>query len=156
MKYYSEKLDKLFDTENDLQTAEQELAAEEARKAEAAKARKADSKLVEDAFKARNAARREFNEKAVELRKAYNEAVIEAKKNFEEGLAEATKAKDESENAYNEALKDFTNKHPEGYHMTLKDGDNVITLSSCRDKTFEDLHKEYRDVLDSLLNIWKR
>ena len=156
MKYYSEKLDKLFDTENDLQTAEQELAAEEARKAEAAKARKADSKLVEDAFKARNAARREFNEKAVELRKAYNEAVIEAKKNFEEGLAEATKAKDESENAYNEALKEFTNKHPEGYHMTLKDGDNVITLSSSRDKDLDRITKEYSDFLDSLLNIWKR
>ena len=156
MKYYSEKLNKLFDTEEDLKSAEKIVAEKEAAKIEAAKNKKADAQVVEDAFKARNAARREFNEKAVVLRKAYNDAVIEAKKNFDEGLAEATKAKDESENAYNEALKEFTNKHPEGYHMTLKDGDNVITLSSSRDKDLDRITKEYSDFLDSLLNIWKR
>lgn len=156
MKYYSEKLNKLYDTEKDLQTAEQELAEAEAKKAEAAKEKKAEAKVVEDAFKARNAARRKYNEKVISLRKEYHDAVVAAKANFEEGIAEAAKAKDDSENAYNEALKDFTNKHPEGYHMTLKDGDNVITLSRARDKDFEDISKEYSDFLNSLLNIWKR
>ena len=156
MKYYSEKLNKLYDTEKDLQTAEQELADAEAKKAEAAREKKAEAKVVEDAFKARNAARREYNEKVISLRKEYHDAVVAAKANFEEGIAEAAKAKDDSENAYNEALKDFTNKHPEGYHMTLKDGDNVITLSRARDKDFEDISKEYSDFLNSLLNIWKR
>ena len=156
MKYYSEKLNKLYDTEKDLQTAEQELAEAEAKKAEAAKEKKAEAKVVEDAFKARNAARREYNEKVISLRKEYHDVVVAAKTKFEEGIAEAAKAKDDSENAYNEALKEFTNKHPEGYHMTLKDGDNVITLSRARDKDFEDISKEYSDFLNSLLNIWKR
>ena len=156
MKYYSEKLNKLYDTEKDLQTAEQELAEAEAKKAEAAKEKKAEAKVVEDAFKARNAARREYNEKVISLRKEYHDVVVAAKTKFEEGIAEAAKAKDDSENAYNEALKEFTSKHPEGYHMTLKDGDNVITLSRARDKDFEDISKEYSDFLNSLLNIWKR
>ena len=156
MKYYSEKLNKLYDTEKDLQVAEQALADAEAKKAEAAREKKAEAQVVEDAFKARNAARREYNEKVISLRKEYHDVVVAAKVKFEEGIAEAAKAKDDSENAYNEALKEFTSKHPEGYHMTLKDGDNVITLSRARDKDFEDISKEYSDFLNSLLNIWKR
>lgn len=156
MKYYSEKLNKLYDTEKDLQVAEQALADAEAKKAEAAREKKAEAQVVEDAFKARNAARREYNEKVISLRKEYHDVIVAAKAKFEEGIAEAAKAKDDSENAYNEALKEFTSKHPEGYHMTLKDGDNVITLSRARDKDFEDISKEYSDFLNSLLNIWKR
>jgi hypothetical protein len=155
MKYYSEKLNKLFDKEEDLKAAEKVVAEQEAAKLEAAKNKKAEAKVVEDAFKARNAARREYNEKVISLRKEYHDVVVAAKTKFEEGIAEAAKAKDESENAYSEALKEFTDKHPEGYHMTLKDGDNVITLSRARDKDFEDFNKEYNDFLSSLLNIWK-
>ena len=155
MKYYSEKLNKLYDTEKDLQTAEQELAEAEAKKAEAAKEKKAEAKVVEDAFKARNAARREYNEKVISLRKEYHDVVVAAKTKFEEGIAEAAKAKDDSENAYNEALKEFTNKHPEGYHMTLKDGDNVMTISSSSDKQLDSIQKEYNEFLNLFSNFWK-
>lgn len=156
MKFYSEKLKKLFNTEQEVLDAEKALDEENEKKKVAAEQKKAEASKVEEAFKARNAARREYNEKVISLRKEYHDVVVAAKAKFEEGIAEAAKAKDDSEDAYNEALKEFTNKHPEGYHMTLKDGDNVITLSRARDKDFEDISKEYSDFLNSLLNIWKR
>ena len=39
--------------------------------------------------------------------------------------------------------------------MTLKDGDNVVTISNSSDKNFETLGKEFNSMLDSLLDIWK-
>jgi hypothetical protein len=39
--------------------------------------------------------------------------------------------------------------------MTLKDGDNVVTISNASDKNFETMGKEFNSFLDSLLNIWK-
>jgi hypothetical protein len=154
MKYYSEKLNKLFDKEEDLKAAEKVVAEQEAAKLEAAKNKKQEAKVVEDAFKARNAARREYNEKVISLRKEYHDVVVAAKTKFEEGIAEAAKAKDESENAYSEALKEFTDKHPEGYHMTLKDGDNVITLSRASDKQYEKISKEYNDFIDTFVKFF--
>lgn len=156
MKYYSEKLNKLFDTEKELVSAEKAQAAEETKKQKAAEQKKAEAKVVEDAFKARNAARREYNAKVVEARKVYNDAIVAAKKVFDDTLAEITNNKDKAEEAYNSALKEFTDKHPEGYHMTLKDGDNVVTLSSSvNDKPVDNAAKEYSDFLKSLINIWK-
>jgi hypothetical protein len=156
MKYYSEKLNKLFDTEKELVSAEKAQAAEETKKQKAAEQKKAEAKVVEDAFKARNAARREYNAKVVEARKVYNDAIVAAKKVFDDTLTEITNNKDKAEEAYNGALKEFTDKHPEGYHMTLKDGDNVVTLSSSvNDKPVDNAAKEYSDFLKSLINIWK-
>lgn len=154
MKFYSEKLDKLFNTEKELVVAEKEAIAAEEKKVLAAKEKKAEAKVVEDAFKARNAARREYNTKLVEARKIYNDAIIAAKKAFNETLTSATDAKDKAEEAYNKALKEFTAKY-ESYHMTLKDGDNVVTISNASDKNFETMGKDFNSFLDSLLNIWK-
>ena len=131
-----------------------DLEATKAKNAELAKAKKQEASKVEDAFKARNAARREYNTKLVEARKIYNDAIIAAKKAFNETLTSATDAKDKAEEAYNTALKEFTAKY-ESYHMTLKDGDNVVTISNASDKNFETMGKEFNSFLDSLLNIWK-
>jgi seryl-tRNA synthetase len=154
MKFYSEKLDKLFNTEKELVVAEKEAIAAEEKKVLAAKEKRAEAKVVEDAFQARNAARREYNTKLVEARKIYNDAIIAAKKAFNETLTSATDVKDKAEEAYNKALKEFTAKY-ESYHMTLKDGDNVVTISNASDKNFETMGKDFNSFLDSLLNIWK-
>lgn len=154
MKFYSEKLKKLFDTEKDLVAAEKVVDEENAKKKLASEQKKEEASKVEDAFKARNAARREYNTKLVEARKIYNDAIIAAKKAFNETLTTATDAKDKAEEAYNTALKEFTAKY-ESYHMTLKDGDNVVTISNASDKNFETMGKEFNSFLDSLLNIWK-
>lgn len=154
MKFYSEKLKKLFDTEKELVAAEKVVDEENAKKKLASEQKKEEASKVEDAFKARNAARREYNTKLVEARKIYNDAIIAAKKTFNETLTSATEAKDKAEEAYNVALKEFTAKY-ESYHMTLKDGDNVVTISNASDKNFETMGKEFNSFLDSLLNIWK-
>ena len=154
MKFYSEKLKKLFDTEKDLVAAEKVVDEENQKKRLASEQKKEEASKVEDAFKARNAARREYNTKLVEARKIYNDAIIAAKKTFNETLTSATEAKDKAEEAYNVALKEFTAKY-ESYHMTLKDGDNVVTISNASDKNFETMGKEFNSFLDSLLNIWK-
>jgi seryl-tRNA synthetase len=154
MKYYSELTKKLYETEVAAKKAERDLEATKAKNAELAKAKKQEATKVEDAFKARNAARREYNTKLVEARKIYNDAIIAAKKAFNETLTTATDAKDKAEEAYNTALKEFTAKY-ESYHMTLKDGDNVVTISNASDKNFETMGKEFNSFLDSLLNIWK-
>lgn len=154
MKFYSEKLKKLFDTEKELVAAEKVVDEENEKKKLASEQKKEEASKVEDAFKARNAARREYNTKLVEARKIYNDAIIAAKKTFNETLTSATEAKDKAEEAYNVALKEFTAKY-ESYHMTLKDGDNVVTISNASDKNFETMGKEFNSFLDSLLNIWK-
>lgn len=154
MKYYSEKLKKLFDTESELTVAEKVVDEENEKKKLASEQKKEEASKVEDAFKARNAARREYNTKLVEARKIYNDAIIAAKRTFNETLTSATEAKDKAEEAYNVALKEFTAKY-ESYHMTLKDGDNVVTISNASDKNFETMGKEFNSFLDSLLNIWK-
>ena len=154
MKFYSEKLKKLFDTEKDLVAAEKVVDEENEKKKLASEQKKEEASKVEDAFKARNAAWREYNTKLVEARKIYNDAIIAAKKAFNETLTTATDAKDKAEEAYNTALKEFTAKY-ESYHMTLKDGDNVVTISNASDKNFETMGKEFNSFLDSLLNIWK-
>lgn len=153
MKFYSEKLNKLFDTEKELVAAEKELADKEAKKAELAKSKKADANKVEEAFKARNAARREYNAKVIDARKDYNVALLEAKKAFEDAITEATNAKDKAEEAYNAALKEFTDKH-QTYHMTLKDGDNVMTISNQSDKSYEKISKEYNDFIDTFVKFF--
>ena len=154
MKFYSEKLKKLFDTEKELVAAEKVVDEENQKKKLASEQKKEEASKVEDAFKARNAARHEYNTKLVEARKIYNDAIIAAKRTFNETLTSATEAKDKAEEAYNVALKEFTAKY-ESYHMTLKDGDNVVTISNASDKNFETMGKEFNSFLDSLLNIWK-
>lgn len=128
MKFYSETLNKMFDTPEALNEAELEAKKAAIAKEEAAKAKKADAAVVEDAFKKLNAAKKAFNENFTELRKAYAKDLAELKKVFDEAVKEETDKLSEADKMYSEALAEFTKNHPEGYHMTLKDGDHVVTL----------------------------
>ena len=65
MKYYSELTKKLYETEDAAKKAERDLESTKAKNAELAKAKKQEANKVEEAFKARNAARREYNTKLV-------------------------------------------------------------------------------------------
>lgn len=130
MKFYSETLDKLFDTEDALNEAESlaKKAAEE--KAKKAEAKKAEAHAVEAAFKTRNEARRTYNANILSLRKDYNKQLVDLRKSFEESVEAEAKKLSAAENVYDAELQNFIDKHPEGYHLTLKDGDNVTTLDS--------------------------
>jgi phage-related protein len=153
MKFYSEVTKKLYESEEELNTAEKAVEAEKAKKAEAAKAKKADALKVEDAFKAVNEAKREYNTKVIAARKMYNESVAGAKKAFEEAVSDATNAKNSAEEFYDKVLKEFIAKHPEGYHLTLKDGDNVVTYSSQADAVATVMN-DYNKLLDYILKLW--
>ena len=153
MKFYSEVTKKLYESEEELNTAEQAVAAENAKKAEATKAKKADALKVEEAFKAANDAKREYNAKVIAARKMYNDTVATAKKAFDEAVSDATDAKNKAEELYDTILKDFIAKHPEGYHLTLKDGDNVVTYSSQTD-AFTNVMNDYNKLLDYILKLW--
>lgn len=130
MKFYSEKLKKLFDTEKELIAAETELAEREVKRTEAAQQKKADATKVEDAFKAHNAAKVAYNTKVTDAQKKYSTAINDAKKEYNSVVTAANEELKKSEEAYNTALSEFTKKHPEGFHITLKDGDNVMTVSN--------------------------
>ena len=153
MKFYSDVTKKLYDTQEDLAAAETEAAEAEAKKAEAAKLKKADAKKVEDAFKANNDAKREYNTKVVAARKMYNESIAAAKKVFEEAVADATNAKEAADEAYDKVLKEFIDKHPEGYHLTLRDGDNVVAYSSAVERD-NHMVKDFNDLLDLMIKNW--
>ena len=157
MKYVSELKElenKKFDSVEELEKAEAEVKAALVKKEETAALRKAEAVKVEDAFKARNEARRVYNYKALELRKAYNEALKKARDEFEAGLEDSAKELKAKEAEYDAALSEFIKKHPEGYHLTLKDGDNVSTFSGNGDPTiaasFDDLQKFWDKFFDLL------
>jgi vacuolar-type H+-ATPase subunit E/Vma4 len=133
MKYYSEKLDRMFETEADLVKEETKAAEAEAKKTKASKQKKEDATKVEIAFKARNAAKRTYNETVLALKKKYNEDLLNLKTAFETAVQAAAEALQNAETNYDTELKAFIKKHPEGYHMTLKDGDNVVTISNTQD-----------------------
>ena len=157
MKYYSDVLDKVFETEKELKAAEKADAEEKAKKEEAKALVKKESSEVEDAFKARNAARHAYNEKLVEARKAYNEALRKAKDEFEDSLKESTETLEKAEADYDTKLKAFQKAHPEGYHITLKDGDNVVTYTSNQvDYPVRSISKEFDDMLDLFSNLLRR
>lgn len=151
MKFYSDVLDTMFDSVEDLQAAEQQVAETEAKKKKASEAKKAEAKKVEEAFKALNAAKRKYNTNVLDLKKKYNEDLTvireklnELRKVHENAVAAEAAERDEAEKAYDAALKEFIAKHPEGYHLTLTDSDNVVTLSGST--------TESKDLIDQLFD----
>jgi flagellar biosynthesis/type III secretory pathway protein FliH len=157
MKYYSEKLDKIFDTQEALKEAEEKHEAEQAKKAEAKALVAKESADVQDAFKARNAARKAYNKSLIEARKVYNEALQKARDEFEASLDESTKALKEAEEDYDTKLKAFQKAHPEGYHLTLKDGDNVVTYTgNLIDEHSKALTKEFDEINNLFSEFFRR
>lgn len=153
MKFYSETLDRLFESEKALVEAEQAAIKAAQEKEAAAKAKKAEATKVEAAFKARNAARLAYNKNVSALRQSYAEDLKKLRQAFDEAVVAENKELKAAEEAYDAALKEFIAKHPEGYHMTLKDGDNVITLHSDNQTTdFTNALKAF-DLMDLLFKI---
>lgn len=127
--FYSRVLNKVFDTLDELKAAEDEHKKAEEEKAAKALAKKQDATKVEDAFKALNAAKREYNTKRAEIAEVYAKAVSEAKRIAKEQLQESSDVLEKAEKTYSEALSEFNKNHPEGFHITLRDGDSVTTIS---------------------------
>ena len=127
--YYSKLLSKPFDTIDQLMAAEKaEIEARNARMKQS-EDKKADAKKVEDAFKAVNAAKRVYEAEVLESQKACAKIIADAKAAYAKAVEDSKKKVDAAETNYADALKEFTAKHPEGFHMTLRDGDNITSIS---------------------------
>jgi membrane protein involved in colicin uptake len=155
--YYSKVLNKPFDTVKELKEAEAahyaELKAKEAKVTE----KKDDAHKVEEAFKAHNQAKKEYNETVVARRKKYAEDLAALRAAYDADIEAVAAKLDEAAKAYDTILNDFIAKHPEGYHMTLKDGDNTFTLSSSGNTNSSEIFKNmFNDNwLDEFFNLFK-
>lgn len=145
--FYSKVLQKPFDTLVELAEAEAKFFEAENAKRKASEAKKADANRVEDAFKKLNAAKRAYNEDVLTAKKTYLAEVGAAKEKLNARLVACEDALFDANKKYDEALKEFTKAHPEGYHVTLRDDDNVVTISSKSDST------EGADTTADFLNL---
>ena len=150
--FYSKVLKQPFDSLEELATAEAAYFEEQKIKEEATNKKKADAQKVEDAFKALNAARKSYKENLTQLTKEYTEELETLKKAFELGKKDMQNILAEAEETYRVALKAFTDAHPEGYHVTLKDGDFETTISKQTSNTSEEKHTAAYDNLYALIS----
>ena len=127
--FYSDVLKKPFASIEELEKAEDVYFDELKAKEDKAAQKKADAKKVEDAFKALNAARKAFKEDLAQLTKEYSEELENIKKAFELGKKDIHAKMAAAEDTYSKALKEFTDAHKEGFHLTLRDGDFETTIS---------------------------
>ena len=151
--FYSNILKKPFESLDDLKKAEYVYFEEQKAKELKACQKKADAKKVEEAFKALNAARKEYKEQTNQLTSEYKEAVKELKEAYDLGVKDIRKKLADAEDTYSKALKEFTAAHPEGYHLTLKDGDFETTISGSSksaDQKTEEVHNGVFDIFDLL------
>ena len=132
--YYSRVLEQPFDSVEELKAAEDAHYAKLKAKEDQAAAKKAEAKKVEDAFIALNAARKTYKAELQEAATTYSEELIALKERFEKVREDIHKRLEAAETAYDTALKEFVDKHPEGYHLTLKDGDFETTISGNYNK----------------------
>lgn len=134
--FYSRLLKTDFDTVTALKEAEAAYLAEQEKKAAKVEERKSDANKVQAAFEDLNIARKEYKDSMAELNKQYCDDLIEIKERYEKGKAANQEMLERAETGYSEALKAFTDKYPEGYHLTLKDGDFETTISGSTSKNF--------------------
>ena len=126
--FYSKKLQKPFDTVEELLAAEEAAELEARAKAEAAAVKKADATKVEEAFKKVNEAKKIMNETIDVASKTYAEEMKAAKDKYIATVDQAEQAYIAAEKEYKERLSEFSKAHG-NFHMTLKDGDVVSTIS---------------------------
>lgn len=155
--YYSRLLNKPFDSLTELKEAEATYYAELRAKEDRAAAKKADAAKVEVAFKAMNQARRDYKDNILKLTDLYQQELKTLKANFENEKSRIQSALVDAENTYSSTLKAFTDKYPEGYHLTLKDGDYETSISStssdkATDNT-QDTLKNLKEIFDIIFGI---
>ena len=133
--FYSNLLQRPFEKLADLKKAEEVYREEQKAKEAKAAQKKSEAKKVEEAFKALNAARKAYKEDLTQLTREYSEELNNLKKAFELGKKDINSKLAEAEDNFDKAHKEFTAAHPEGYHLTLKDGDFETTISGTNSKS---------------------
>ena len=152
--YYSKLLNKPFDTLDELKAEEEKVRAEEAKKAEAKALVKKESDEVNKAFIARNEARKIYNETAADSYKKYLQDMKLAREKYEESIKEVKEAKRKAELEFDNVYREFDKKHPEGYRLILKDGDDVLTVEQDKNYDYNDLFEDIDKVFNSFFKLW--
>ena len=152
MKYYSEKLNKMFTNEADLHNAEKALAIREQEKQNQSLDRKNDASRVEDAFRNLNAAKKAYSDKVSAAAKTYQEAINNAKLAYDNSIEGVEKNLNVAKTAYDTELKTFIDKHKEGYHLTLTDKDTGAT-ETISGSSSDLVDKANHSVVDSLFDL---
>jgi seryl-tRNA synthetase len=147
--YFSKLLKEPFDTIEELREAEEAYYAKQKAKEDAAVQKKADAQKVDEAFKALNAARKAYKEDLTQLTKEYADSLDNLKKAFELGKKDLTNKLAEADEAYQVALKEFTDKY-DSYHLSLKDGDHETTIE--KQTTGNTDNYGIFDILESIFN----
>lgn len=147
--YYSRVLNKPFDSIEELREAEATYHAELKAKEDKVAQKKADAQKVDDAFKAMNAARKEYKEKLTQLTKEYSEELTKLKNAFELGKKDIHAKMAAAEEVYQKALKEFTDRYDQ-YHVCLKDGDFETTISGSHTKNAD---TNLLNIFDLLFNF---
>ncbi len=128
--FYSKVLKEPFNSIEELMEAEEAHYAKLKAKEDKAAEKKADATKVEEAFKKLNAARKAYKDNLNEATQIYSKGLLELKEGYEKTCKTIKDTFAAAEADYKNALKAFTDKYPEGYHLTLKDGDFETTISS--------------------------
>jgi hypothetical protein len=148
--FYSKVLKKPFDSLEELTNAEKAYYAEITAKEDQAAMKKAAAKKVEDAFVALNQARKDYKNNLLKLTEHYQQDLTKLKANFENERNMVHNTLASAETAYAKELKTFTEKYPEGYHLTLKDGDFETTISGRTSGTTD--NKETKNSIFSMFD----
>lgn len=136
--YYSRVLKEPFASIEELKEAEEAHYAKLKAKEDKVAQKKADAALVEEAFRSLNNTRKLYKESLAKLAEKYSKDLVRLKETFEADKAELQDVMATAEDVYAAAIKTFTEKYPEGYHLTLKDGDFETTISSQTKTNKED------------------
>lgn len=151
--FYSKLLQKPFESVPELKAAEAEHLAKMKAKEDKAATKKADATKVEEAFRAMNQARKNFKESLSAVTEDYRDSLNKLKAAFEQDKNAIHADLAKAETVYADALKEFTEKYPEGYHITLKDGDFETTIQGHSSAASQNAAKAAADLIDLLFRI---
>ena len=151
--FYSKLLKKPFDSIEELRIAEKAYYAEQKAKEDATAIKRADAAKVEDAFKALNRARRTTKQDIQTLTANYCEDLRKLEETLKAEKAKVYEYLKATEETYEIALKDFTNKYG-SFHMTLKDEDcGCATTITREEKPTSTETPAISDILDLLFRF---
>jgi cytochrome c1 len=151
--FYSKVLKEPFNSIEELMEAEEAHYAKLKAKEDKAAEKKADATKVEEAFKKLNAARKAYKDNLNEATKIYSKGLADLKEGYEKTCKSIKDTLASAEADYANSLKAFTEKYPEGYHLTLKDGDFETTISSQTSGSTKAKATISDDFLDSFLDL---
>lgn len=127
--YYSKVLKEPFESLAKLKAAEEAYYAKMRAKEDKAAQKKAEAKKVEDAFVALNATRKAYKDELALITTEYAENLNQLREEFDRRRKSLADKLARAEDVYSRELSAFTAKYPEGFHLTLKDGDFEKTIS---------------------------